>query len=290
MKVLLTGAAGLLGSALLPRLAKAHEVIAVLHQAPLAEIPEQVRTMQVDLTQPAAVASLLNAHPVDLVLNCAAAVDVDRCEIDHDYALNGNRDLVANLLAARQRQAFRLIHISTDYVFDGVSGPPDESITPNPINFYGRSKLAGEELIRDAGGDSCIVRVCALYSIDPKAKPNLYSKILAALRSGESFPAATDLFTNPTEVNELAYALTSLVSCEQLPPLLHLAAPEYMSRYEFALQVAGLNGLDKSLVRKINSEELALDAARPKLAGLSSRFAAKELGLKLKSLAGLLGG
>jgi len=289
MKILLTGAAGLLGAALLPRLAPEHDVVATFHQEPLKQHPA-ITTIQIDLALRDEVILLFHSHEIDCVINCAGAVDVDRCETDHDYAQRGNRDLVANLLAAQQEHDFRLVHISTDYVFDGSSGPPDETVTPNPINFYGKSKLAGEELIRVANRDYCIVRVCALYSTDLEAKSNLYSKILAKLRGGESYPAATDLFNNPTEVSDLAAALVSLAKHKQLPPLLHLASPEYLSRYDFAQQIARFNGLDESLVTALTSDKIEFAAPRPNQAGLDSRLAEKKFSLRVKPLTELLRG
>lgn len=283
MRILLTGAAGLLGNALLPALTREHDVVAAFHQSPLDVTTPRTTPVQIDLADADAVASLATRVNPNVVLNCAGAVNVDRCETDHDYALTGNRDFVLNLLRAQSSAGFRLIHISTDYVFDGTAGPPDESATPNPINFYGESKLLGEQAIHAAKNDSCIVRICALYSLDTAAKPNLYSKIVKSLEAGRSFPAATDLYTNPTEVNDLAGALAELVELQELPKMLHLAAPEYLSRYEFALQVARRNRLDESLVKPVTSDEIEFVAERPKHAGLASQFAKSELGLCLKS-------
>ncbi len=287
MRVLLTGAAGLLGSALLPVLATRHDVLATCRDKPIATLLGSSKESKLDLTDGEALADLCRQQPFDLVINCAGATDVDRCESDHDYATQGNRDIVAKLLEVQQTHAFRLIHISTDYLFDGKSGPATESETPNPINLYGESKLAGEELIRAADSDTSIIRVCALYSLDLQAGANFYRSVANALRTGKSFPAAADLYTNPTEVNDLARCLAELIGRGDLPPLLHLAAPEFLSRYDFALQIARREGLDETLIRQVNSDQLDFAAPRPKLAGLNFELARSAMGADMRSLAEL---
>jgi dTDP-4-dehydrorhamnose reductase len=284
MRILLTGAAGLFGNALLPALSSRYDVLATFRDKPIPTLPGNASVSKLDLTDGKALANLCKHESVDLVINCAGSADVDRCETDHLYASRGNRDIVANLLEAQRTARFRLIHISTDYVFDGQSGPATESAEPNPINFYGESKLSGEELIRAAAGNACIIRVCALYSLDLQAGANFYQMIVSALRVGKSFTAATDLYTNPTEVNDLARCLAQLIGRDDLPPLLHLAAPEFLSRYEFAQQIARREGLDDTLIRPAGSNQFDFAAPRPKLAGLDSRLVRIGLGVDVRSL------
>jgi dTDP-4-dehydrorhamnose reductase len=277
---MVTGASGLLGSALLSKLAGNHEVLAGFKRNPLTVSSDNITPIQADLNSRDAVLEIFRRYSPELVINCAAAVAVDRCETDHDYAIAGNQTIVDNLLVAGSDQPFRLIQISTDYVFDGRDGPPAETWEPNPINFYGRTKLLAEEAIRSAEIDATIVRVCALYSANPAAKINQFKRIVETLRAGQSYQAADDLFSNPTDVADLAGVLAALSEQAELPPLLHLAAEEYLSRYDFAIEISRALGLNSELVIPTASTKMDLKAPRPLRAGLSSA----KINPKLQSL------
>ncbi len=281
--ILLTGAAGLLGSAILNQLENSHTVIATYHSEPISSLDADSDSVQIDLTYREKLCKLLTQNEVDLVINCAGAVDVDRCEIDHSYALSGNVTIVENLIACHTLRPFQLFQISTDYVFGGDCGPCRENNTPAPVNFYGESKLRAEKAILDAGVSATTLRVCALYSLDRNARPNLYSKTATRLLQGQSVLAANDLFTTPTEVNDLATVMGELVGKDGLPRVLHLAGPVFLSRYDFAVQIAQHVGADLDLVQAVNSNNLDLKARRPSRTGLSSNIAERLLQHRLHS-------
>ncbi|MGB5107173.1 MAG: SDR family oxidoreductase [Candidatus Zixiibacteriota bacterium] len=287
-KILVAGGSGLLGEALARQLCRNHEVVAT-YQTNEARLPFGCgRSVKIDLSERDLALQLFRDQKFDVVINCAGATAVDRCETDHDYVQKGNVDVVDNLLEAGQSAKFRLIQISTDYVFDGNDGPPTEQWKPNPINVYGTSKLVAEEKIGDSTMPCTILRVCALYSASPAAKTNTLKSILTALKSGSVYAAADDLYSNPTEVNELATAIEALLSKADLPRLLHVAPGEYLSRYQFALKVAETIGADAELVRAAKVDDMNLAALRPKFAGLRSDFAAAILSRELKSATDVL--
>lgn len=281
--VLLTGAAGLLGSAILNQLSSNDRVTATYHNELIAPSDSPFDALQIDLTDKERLCDLLRDREIDLVINSAGAVDVDRCEIDHAYALTGNMTIVDNLIACHAVRPFQLFQISTDYVFGGGCGPCRENDTPAPVNFYGESKLRAEKAVLDAGISATMLRVCALYSLDSDAKPNLFNKTAERLRQGRTVRAATDLFTTPTEVNDLATVICELVDRDGLPRVLHLATPEFLSRYDFAVQIAEHLRVDVGLVEAVNSRDLNLKARRPSHAGLSSNIAAGLLQRRLHS-------
>ncbi len=280
-RVLVTGGSGLLGAALVRQLCRTHSVVAT-YRTNERSLPFGCgSSVKIDLAHRDSVRQLFKDQKFDVVINTAGATSVDRCESDRDYVQKGNVDIVENLLVAAGSAKFRLLQISSDYVFDGNDGPPTEQWKPNPINVYGTSKRVAEERIIESGVDAIILRVCALYSINPSAKDNIAKIIAATLKSNQTYPAADDLFANPTEVADLAAAIAALVDIKNVPPILHLAPAEYLSRFEFAMKVARQIGADESLVQPIKVDDLDLPALRPKFAGLRSDIAAALLKCEL---------
>ncbi len=285
-RVLVTGAAGLLGSQILKQAPPTVIVAATRFQRPLpAEFTGE--SHQLDLSNADSVAHLLSDKRFDVVINCAGASDVDRCETDHEYALQSNVSIVRNFVEGARRNSFRLFGFSSDYVFDGVHGPYAESDRPNPVNYYGQTKLLAEESVATGNLDACMIRVCSLYATNPTASRNLYGVIRESLASNRVYRAADDLFSNPTEVTDLAQAVWHLVAMPKLPRVLHLASPDYISRYDLAVQIAKKVGADERLIGRVNVTDLGLPAQRPRRAGLKSDPAYTLLGRELRSFGGL---
>lgn len=282
--ILITGAAGLLGSQIIRQTPPTVTVTATSFQRPMPA-GFAGETQLINLSDADAVARLLDDKQYDVVINCAGASDVDRCEIDHEYASRSNVAIVRNLAAGAQKHRFRLITFSSDYVFDGDLGPYTEGDRPRPINYYGQTKLMAEESIAAITIDACIIRVCSLYATDPAAPKNLYREILESLANNKVYRATGDLFSNPTEVTDLAQAVWQLVAMPKLPKVLHLASPDYLSRYDLAVLIAKKLGADTKLIERVKLADLGLTAKRPRRAGLKSDIAHTLLGRELKSLA-----
>ncbi|MCX6832156.1 MAG: SDR family oxidoreductase [candidate division Zixibacteria bacterium] len=303
-RVLVTGAAGLLGSQILKQAPPTVTIAATSFQR-LLPAGFTGETYLLDLSNADSVAQLLSEKRYDVVINCAGASDVDRCETDHEYALQSNVAIVRNFVEGARRNSFRLLSFSSDYVFDGTQGPYAESDRPNPVNYYGRTKLLAEESVAadnlDAciiqllaeesvaanNLDACIVRVCSLYATSPTAPRNLYRGILESLAGNKVYRAAVDLISNPTEVTDLAQAVWQLVAMPKLPRVLHLASPDCISRYELAVLIAKKLDVDTKLIERVNMTDLSLPAQRPRRAGLKSDLANSLLGRELKSFVGI---
>jgi dTDP-4-dehydrorhamnose reductase len=285
-RVLVTGAAGLLGSQILRQAPPKVTVVATRFQRPLpAEFTGESR--QLDLSNADSVAHLLSDKRFDVVINCAGASDVDRCETDHEYALQSNVSIVRNFVEGARRNSFRLFGFSSDYVFDGVQGPYIESDRPGPVNYYGQTKLLAEESVVADNLDACMIRVCSLYTTEPTAPRNLYRVILESLAGNKAYRAADDLFSNPTEVTDLAQAIWQLVAMPRLPGILHLASPNFISRYDLAVLIAKKLDVDTKLIEGVKLIDLGLPAQRPRRAGLKSDLAYTLLGRELRSLDGI---
>lgn len=248
--VAVTGGRGMLGSDLTRKLRLLDYEVRVL------DLPE------FDLTDSARLESCLDG--VKLIVNCAAFTNVDLAEKCRETAMRVNA-LGPGMLGAwaRSRMAY-VIHISTDYVFDGASSRPYvETDIPNPLSVYGRSKLEGENNILQSGCHLAILRVQWSYGLHGK---NFITKLVESARSGKEFKVVSDQVGAPTWTEDIAGAICALLAARQ-EGVFHYASAGYASRYEVALFAAGKLGLTNRII-PCSSADFALPAIRPK----NSRF------------------
>ena len=244
-----------------------------------------IQQHQADITDAAAVdAAMREARPV-AVIHPAAIADVDACERDQALARAVNCDGAANIARACAAVGAHLIHVSTDYVFDGSQtnpGPYDESVTPNPVNFYGQTKLEAERLVSEicAGQVGCaICRTALVYGLNPAGRQNFIISMLNDLRAGRQVRAVTDQQNTPTHAANLAQMLVQAAE-RRVSGLYHTAGAELITRYQLALLVAQTFDLDASLIIPLTSAELGQRARRPLLSGLRVERAERDLGVQ----------
>lgn len=200
----------------------------------------------------------------DSIINCAAYTNVDGAESEADLAYQVNAAAVGRLGELACRADKWVLHVSTDFVFDGESDAPyRETDAAKPINEYGRTKLAGERLLADAGGRVCIVRVQWTYG---SAGDNFPKKLIARAKSGQDVKVVDDQTGSPTATTEVAKAICDLVG-KKPQGLFHFAADGYVNRYEMAKFMFDRLCLDVSLLR-CKTSDFASPAKRP----LYSRF------------------
>jgi dTDP-4-dehydrorhamnose reductase len=228
---------------------------------------------------------MLNELKPKLIINASAYTAVDRAETEQETAMGVNA-LAPGAMAewARKSQAV-FIHYSTDYVFDGRKGSPYiESDPTNPLNVYGRSKLAGEENIKQAGGAYLILRTSWVYSLHGSGFIN---KVLEWARTNETLKIVSDQISNPTWARDLAEVTSSLITAyrgnlqgvmKERSGLYHLVGGGYTSRFEWAKQIlanaSNRTDLLVQTIEPVSSEEFPLPAARPLFSALdSSKFA-----------------
>ncbi len=262
MKVLITGAAGQLGRALVQKLAhRDWEVVAT----DLAEM---------DITDRDAVWRSLSVHRPEVVINAAAATRVDDLEADPDLALKVNALGPRNLAAACRRLELKLVHISTDYVFDGTkAGPYVEWDETRPQSVYGLSKLLGETLVREQCPNHFILRTAWLYGLPG---PNFITAILARARQGQELKVVDDQRGTPTSALALAPQLLALAETEAFGTY-HATCQGEATWYEFARLILERAGL-KVKVRSCTTDEFPRPAPRPANSVLENRL------LKLEGL------
>ncbi|CUT04120.1 SDR family oxidoreductase, partial [Candidatus Chrysopegis kryptomonas] len=173
----------------------------------------------------------------------------------------------------------KLIHISTDYIFDGKNGPYSEDARPNQINYYGRTKLASENEIKIGGIRFAILRTNVLYGVGKNVKSNFALWLYQKLSNGENIKVVTDQIGNPTYVDDLAFAILKVVEFDK-EGIYNVGGRDFVDRYTFAVRFAEIFEFDKNLITPVKTSELNQIAPRPLKSGLITLKAEAELGLK----------
>jgi len=235
----------------------------------------------IDIRKSNSVEEVITKINPDIIMNCAASTDLDKIENDPKNAFDVNACGSQIISKISKKYSKRLIHISTDSVFDGIKGYYKENDIPNPINEYSRSKLEGEKLILNDHSDAVIVRTNFYgYSNDKKF---LFNWILKKIRNNESINAFDDIVFNPLEINNLSKLLLEL-SLNEFKGILHLTGNEIFSKYEFVKKIAHFLNYDEKLVIKGNSEHMNFIAKRPKNTSLDNSLARKILKTEFQTL------
>lgn len=247
------------------------------------------RTVKMDVLKAAAVRKLLSDESPDAVINTAALHNVDYCENHPAEAGRLNADAAGGLAEACSDAGARLVHVSTDYVFDGTKKTPySEEDAPGPLNAYGATKAEGERRVLTAG--HAVVRTSVVYGVSPSALRSPGSGmhsgfvmwVLRSLSRGESLRVVDDQEVTPTFSDALASALLE-VARDGRGGLLHAAGASCESRYSLASKAAEIFGYEPSMVSPIRSADLAQAARRPARVCLDSSKAERELGIAMPS-------
>ena len=266
MRIAVIGADGQLGSDLIQAL-RGDEVAPLVYPG-------------FDITDPAGVRRTLEEIAPDTVINTAAFHRVDECEDDPWTALRLNAIAVRDLSLAARELGFRLVHFSTDYVFDGAKlSPYVEDDAPNPLSAYGVSKLAGEYFIRSLVDKFYLVRTCGLYGLAGSKEKgyNFVDRIISLAGEGKTIRVVDDQRVTPTSTAELAERLSALIRTDRYG-LYHLTNEGSCTWFEFAREILSLTGREARL-EPVDSRAVAgAKARRPRYSVLENRRA-KEIGL-----------
>lgn len=277
-KVLVTGGSGLLGSKIIEIFSK-FEIIAT-YNANSLDI-DNVVAKSLDIRNEKEVFSLIKNFEPSFIIHTAALTNVDECEKYPDKAWEINVKGTENIAKSASQIGAKVVYISTDYVFDGTKGLYTENDSPNPINYYGKTKLEGELKIKEFCENYAICRLSSLYGWNTTTKKlNFATWIVEKLRKNEIAKLFTDQYTTPTFADNAARACMEIIERDK-SGVYHIASKECMSRYEFGIKSAEIFRLNKSLIESINSENLNLPAKRPKRCCLDTNKAERELQTKL---------
>jgi dTDP-4-dehydrorhamnose reductase len=242
----IVGAGGMLGQALVRE---------------LADLPLSPGTREIaDLTRPETLESFIT--PGSIVINAAAYTQVDAAEEERDAAFAANATGVANLATVAKAKNARVIHVSTDYVFDGVAREPySEDSHTNPATVYGASKLAGEKFLQETLPDgSVIVRTAWLYGVPGSSFP---ATILGAAQTRDTLQVVTDQIGQPTWTRDVARLIRSVLESSVTSGVFHATNAGQASWWEFARRLFELAGWDPDRVLPSTSETFVRPAPRP---------------------------
>ena len=275
-RVLVTGCSGMLGSALSARFATTSHTIGADIVEPSSVVCADRHAL--DITDEAACARVIAEAAADVIVHCAALVDVDRAEADYSAARTVNA-LGTRNVARHARAGEKLVYISTDSVFDGRRGNYSETDLPCPVNNYAKSKLEGEWFVQLEAENHLIVRT-NFFGGSSAGKPSIASWIRDTLAEGGSPTLADDWVFSTLFVDHLVDAIVALVDADARG-LYHVAGSEACSKYEFGVEVARAWGLDPSGIERCAFADLSLSAPRPRDASLDCSKAAAFLGRAL---------
>lgn len=282
MKILITGANGMLGERCVRLLAPLHTVIATdLHEQPIYK--ENIIYRKTDITDSKVVTAVINEFQPEAVINCAAYTNVDGAEINRDLAWRVNAGGPQNLATALKPFNTPIIHISTDYIFDGINGPYKEDAPIKPINYYGQTKLAGEQILLASGLPATVFRTNVLFGNSTNQEASFVYWVVKKLSRREPINVVNDQFGNPTWADGLAEVIGLAIS-RQIRGIYNYGGADYINRLEFALQIAAIFNLDPTLIRAISTSSLGQKAARPFRAGLICDKIKKDFGVRLYSI------
>ena len=284
MKIIILGANGFIGRRILNRLYPSHQVLACsLHPDILPE--ESYRFETIDMLDYTAMTTLLNDFQPEVIINASALSVVDYCEQHPEEAYAMNVTAVKHLAEYSRDHSCRLIHLSTDFVFDGTSSIAyTETDVPNPVNYYGKTKQWSEEVIGQLCTDYAIVRVEVVYG-KPLLKQhgNIVHLVKNRLENGQSIRVVSDQFRSPTWVEDIACAIEQLLS-NQHQGIYHICGGETLSVADIAYRAAKFFNLDASLIEPITTEAMNEATPRPPFTPMSVKKAQQAFGYQPSAL------
>lgn len=288
MKILITGSNGLLGQAITSIFSRETDFDLIqtsFEQENYFELGYAYE--QLDITMKEDVKRLVDYYSPNVIINCAAYTEVDKCETEREMSWKINVDGVKNLIIAARRTKCRILHFSTDYIFDGRNGPYSETDIPNPICFYGREKLASENALIASDIEFAVIRTIVLYGIANKVKKNFALWAIEKLKRSEPINIVTDQISNVTMIDDLAYGTLKVLE-NNFTGIINVAGLDILSRYDFVMKICDVFNLNKNLVRPVITASLNQAALRPLKSGLTTFRMESELGFKpMDSLEGL---
>lgn len=263
MRILITGAFGQLGHSLQSVLSKKsnYELICTGRK-----IKKGQEGIPLDIRNQVALKELINTTAPDILINLAAMTNVDACELNPKLAGEIN---VAGLEHICDSFKGKIIHLSTDYVFDGTSGPYKEDDPLNPISIYGKTKLASEHILLEKDIKNLVIRGNVLYDYSPHTSASFLNWVVSSLKGNQEIKVVEDQFNNPTWTRSMSDIIELSIE-NDLEGIIHWGDSVHISRFEFAKLIAKKFSLNESLIKPVLTSELNQPARRPLQSGLST--------------------
>lgn len=285
MRILLTGANGLLGQKLVTLLQGMEDVELIATGRGKNRNPDgSYSYLRADLLNHTGLRTFFQFTPPDVIIHCAAMTQVDECEVNREACWKINVEATENLVDYARENGVYFLYVSTDFVFDGLSGPYREEDLPSPVNYYGISKAKAEELVLNANIGAAIVRTVLVYGVahDP-SRSNIVLWVKKNLEAGKPIKVVDDQFRTPTLVEDLAYGCWQVVK-NRKAGIYHLSGDEMVTPYLLALKVADFFGLDRNLITPTDAYQFKETGKRPPKTGFIIHKARRELRFSPRSI------
>jgi dTDP-4-dehydrorhamnose reductase len=278
-KILITGSNGLIGQKLLVLLTSKTEnqVIATARGANRLPAYPNYTYHSLDITDPVQVEQVMALEKPDYVIHTAAMTNVDTCELEKQTCWQLNVKAVEYLAEACLKHNSFLLHLSTDFIFDGEHGPYTEEAAARPINYYGESKLAAEQILLQSNIRWAIARTVLVYGIaHDMSRSNIILWVKKSLEEKKPIQVVDDQWRTPTLAEDLAMAC-NLIIRQEAQGIFNISGKDLLTPYQMALQTADYFQLDASLITRVDSSTFTQPARRPLKTGLIIDKASREL-------------
>ena len=280
MKVLVTGANGLLGQELITLLLqRKHEVIAT-SKGPgrlQSSVANKLTYQDLDITDGLAVQKVITEFKPDAIIHAAAMTQVDECELNKIDCYNTNVTATRFLIEAAKEVNAKLLYVSTDFIFDGSAGPYREEDEPKPLNYYGSTKLSAETEVTESGLHWAIARTVLVIGNAVGTRSNIISWVKDKLSKGERIKVVNDQFRTPTFTEDLAKGIVLILE-KNASGIYHISGKDLLTPYDIALKTAAHFRLDNSLIEKADVTSFSQPAIRPPRTGFHIDKARRDLG------------
>jgi dTDP-4-dehydrorhamnose reductase len=277
--VLVTGSNGLLGQKITENilLNKQYNLIATSKGSNRYPIKDGYVYAEMDILDPGQVRNVVAQYKPEAIIHTAAMTNVDTCQLEKKLAHALNVEAVKTLVAVCETMNIQLVHLSTDFIFDGEAGPYEESAEPHPLSYYGETKVEAEELIKNSHCRWSIIRTILVYGIvKDMSRSNIVLWAKNALEKAAPLNVVNDQWRMPTLAEDLAWACLAAVE-KEVTGIYHISGKDMMSVSELVGRVADYFNLDKSLMTEVSSSTLNQSAARPKRTGFILDKAIRDL-------------
>lgn len=284
-KILVTGSNGLLGQKLTDLCTADNDIELIATSVGANRNPQLSGYIyeEFDIRDEGRLVELVERYRPDAIINTAAMTNVDTCESERELCQALNVNAVSILISVCEKYDIHLIHVSTDFIFDGEDGPYLEDAEPNPLSFYGLTKLQAENLLKSSSTRWAILRTIIVYGIvSDMSRSNIVLWAKGALEKGEPINVVNDQWRMPTLAEDLALGCI-LAAKKEAEGVFNVSGKDMMSILEIVERVADYYNLDKSLIKPISAESLNQTAKRPRRTGFVLDKAIQELGYQPRS-------
>ncbi|MFN5318151.1 MAG: SDR family oxidoreductase [Bacteroidia bacterium] len=279
-RILITGSNGLLGQKIVYRcIGRSDLQLIATARGENRLIEKQGYTyMPMDIGNREEVIRIISEHKPQVVIHTAAMTNVDACETDREGCLRNNVHAVEYIVEACNLANVHLVHVSTDFIFDGENGPYDEEAEANPVSYYGWSKAEAERIVMERSTSWAILRTILVFGVvDNMSRSNVVLWAKSALEKGAPIKVVDDQFRMPTLAEDLADGCL-LAATQNAQGIFNISGPDYMSIFELVNRVADFFHLDKSIVQRSDSASLNQPAKRPPRTGFDLSKSRRILG------------